>query len=164
MCLATEPVDSSNGGRATAQGQNQSKIHNQGFNRVSMSERPKKGKGQMRVLFIPLEADPKTNDRSPTHIRVMLRRHKLIGPQRVPYSEGSTRFITYVKYLCFAFAVFWYGIRHRKSFDVIFCENAIYGLGAAPIALITRKPLVLDCHGHESTYAHELGRSSLYTF
>jgi len=130
-----------------------------------MSERPKKGKGQMRILFIPLEAaDPKTNERSSTLIRVMLRRHKLIGLQRVPYSEGSTRFITYVKYLYFAFAVFWYGIRHRKGFDVIFCEHAIYGLGASPIALITRKPLVLDCHGHELTYAHELGRSRPYTF
>jgi glycosyltransferase involved in cell wall biosynthesis len=162
---------SSAGGMSeTATGRNGSEIRKTGFDRVSMSERREEGERrdespQIRVLFIPLEAsDPKTNERSATLIRIMLRRYKLIGIRRVPYSEGSTKFITYLKYVWFALAVFCFGIRNRRGFDLIFCEHASYGLGAAPLALVTGKPLVLDCHAHARTYGDELNLPRFQTF
>jgi len=77
--------------------------------------------------------DPKTNERSPTLIRVLLRHHSVIGPKRIPYSADKTRFGTYVRYALFPFVAFYYALKNMTDYDVVFCENAYHSLGVVPL-------------------------------
>ena len=105
--------------------------------------------------------DPKTNERSPTLIRVLLRHHSVIGPKRIPYSADKTRFGTYVRYALFPFVAFYYALKNMTDYDVVFCENAYHSLGVVPFVLFGRKRSVLDSHGESLHYVQTMGESKL---
>lgn len=116
----------------------------------------------VRVLFVPMQRDdPKTNERSATLVRVMLRHHSLIGPRRIPYSSGEAGPGTYAKYAMFPFVAFYHAIRNIKDYDVIFCENAYHCLGVVPVVLLKWRHCVLDSHGESLHYARTVETSRL---
>ncbi len=99
-------------------------------------------RAQMRILFIPLETPTsKSNDAMSNRIRLLSGRNELIGVKRAAQFRESA---TYMKFFLYTVKTFFYGLRHRKEFDLIYCFELSTALAGLSISLFTGKPCVIE--------------------
>jgi len=102
----------------------------------------------LRILIIPLEPTGigRNNERLPSLIRILSRQHQLLGlkhPRRFGTSNVPLHFMRFYLY---CIRVFWFGVRRRKDFDLIFCEFEWNSLIGVAISFVAGKPCIWDTH------------------
>lgn len=100
----------------------------------------------MRILFVPLESR-KTNERTPSLIRVLSRRHEVIGIPR-EYQFNVWQFV------CYTLRIYKFLLTSSRARQahLFFVEHSHFALPLLPLVLILRKPLVVDNHGNSLDY------------
>lgn len=99
-----------------------------------------------RILFIPLEPVSRTNERTPSLIRVLSRKHTLIGLERVPMFGTERSSLMYARFVRYAMKVLRFGIKHAADFDVVFSVHEWYGGLGLILSRWTNKPHIWDNH------------------
>ncbi|MCP4608624.1 MAG: glycosyltransferase family 4 protein [Planctomycetes bacterium] len=104
-----------------------------------------------------------TNERAPTIRRILSRNHELIGPSCDEHFGSKNPFGIYIRGIVFACKAVWFGVRHPKSYDLIFCENlAVYGLIGCLVSIVSRRRVIYDAHHNGMTYCRELRKPLAY--
>jgi len=104
----------------------------------------------VRILFIPLDTfSSGSNESTPNRIRLLSGgRNKVIGVKRTaPFTARMPGADAYMKFLLYAAKTFFFGLKHRKEFDLIYCFELGYTMVGLGISLLTGKPCVRDCAG-----------------
>jgi glycosyltransferase involved in cell wall biosynthesis len=105
----------------------------------------------MRILFIPLEPVGlrTTNERLPSLIRILSKKHHLLGLNHYPFFGTNNVPLRYMLFCVYFIRTLGFGLRYRRDFDLIFCELEWHALIGSIISIITGKPCVWDTHSVE---------------
>lgn len=100
----------------------------------------------MRILFIPLKtSNLKSNEHIPNRIRILSNKNKIIGVEHtVSFTKGVESFAGLLKLSHYAFRVLFFGLKHRREFDLIYCWEPFYALIGLCISILTGKPCLRD--------------------
>ena len=120
----------------------------------------------MRILMIPLDTfGVRSNEHMALRIRLLSRRNEIVGVTRdAPFAQDTVTLAALTRFLFYAFKVFLYGLRHRKDFDLIFCEESFHGLVGVCVSMLTGKPCIRDCVGVSPEFSQMEKRSKPFTF
>jgi glycosyltransferase involved in cell wall biosynthesis len=73
-------------------------------------------------------------------------KNQLIGVRRgVQFTGGLPGATSYIKFFLYAVKNFFFGLRHYREFDLIYCAESWYTLVGLSISLFTGKSCVRDC-------------------
>jgi glycosyltransferase involved in cell wall biosynthesis len=116
----------------------------------------------LTVLFVPLERQSDgTVHRGSNMIEMLRRRYTVLGLERDRGFGSGALFIRSVRMLLYWARVVGYGLRHRRSIDVLFCENTHAFLGSILSKLLGR-PCIWDIEGEDALYLDAWEKSVLF--
>jgi glycosyltransferase involved in cell wall biosynthesis len=118
----------------------------------------------MRILFVPLDNfNLNSNEHIPSRIRLLSRKNKLVGVTRkAVFTRGMPGFSAYIKFFAYSARVFFYGLKHRKEYDLIYCFSLNYTLAGDAISIFTGKPCVRGCAGTSWEWVHRVKASPFF--
>ena len=124
----------------------------------------------LRILFLPSVQEDATSDRSPALLRMLRRRHEVVGLPFPwdPYLYDPRRSKP-ARYLLYVLDKLLAGIRgvrvaRDRGVDLAFCETPHHALVGLGIARLLGLPCVWDSHGNALLFARSVGKGPLYTF
>ncbi len=123
----------------------------------------------MKLLFIPEQIEPNTNERTPKLREILAKNHTVVGIRDemadIVYGQKKNKVLRYPMYLLNNIYLFWLCLleARRSDVDLLFCEGAHYALIGVFVSKILGKPCVWDSHGNTLIFCQQLGKSRVYT-
>lgn len=123
----------------------------------------------MRLLFIPDQIQPDTNERTPKLREILAKNHTVVGIRDemadIVYGQRKNKVLRYSMYFFNNIYLFWRCLleARRSDVDLLFCEGPHYALIGVFVSKILRKPCVWDSHGNTLVFCQQLGKSKAYT-
>lgn len=119
----------------------------------------------MKILFIPLDTyGLDSNEHVPSRL-FALESEDIIGIKRnKAFFNGVPNSSAYLKFAFYAIRVFFFGIKHRRDFDVIYCFEAFNSVIGLAISMVTGKSCVRDTAGVSKIWCNETKPGKLFAF
>jgi glycosyltransferase involved in cell wall biosynthesis len=104
----------------------------------------------MRIFFVPIDqpGNPKADPRLGSVIDMLSADNQILGLERLPHFGTSRGLLRYFRLVLYALHAIAYGLRIRKKIDAIIGMQESFGLIAATLAFVIRKPFIWDAHGN----------------
>lgn len=123
----------------------------------------------MKLLFIPEQIQPDTNERTPKLREILSKNHTVFGIQdrivRHVYDQKRSKTLRYFMYILNDIYLLWLSLRkaRKNRVDLIFCEGPHYALIGVLTSRILGTPCIWDSHGNTAIFCEQMGKSRFYT-